>query len=47
MVAFMKNGVIQMVILMLLYGTFIPNQPRTVAWAVLRWPWHPCSASPS
>ncbi len=35
MVAFMKNGVIQMVVLMLLYGTFIPNQPRTVAWVVL------------
>ena len=35
MVAFMKNGVIQMVVLMLLYGTFIPNSPRTVAWAVL------------
>ncbi len=35
MVAFMKNGVIQMVVLMLLYGTFIPNPPRTVAWAVL------------
>jgi eukaryotic-like serine/threonine-protein kinase len=35
MVAFMKNGVIQMVVLMLLYGTFIPNTPRTVAWAVL------------
>jgi eukaryotic-like serine/threonine-protein kinase len=35
MVAFMKNGVIQSVILMLLYGTFIPNHPRTVAWVVL------------
>jgi serine/threonine-protein kinase len=35
MIAFMKNGVIQMVVLMLLYGTFIPNNPRTVAWAVL------------
>jgi serine/threonine-protein kinase len=35
MVAFMKNGVIQMVILMLLYGTFIPNSPKTVAWVVL------------
>jgi serine/threonine-protein kinase len=35
MVAFMKNGVIQMAILMLLYGTFIPNPPRTVAWGVL------------
>jgi serine/threonine-protein kinase len=34
-VAFMKNGVIQMVVLMLLFGTFIPNHPRTVAWAVL------------
>ncbi len=34
-VAFMKNGVIQMVVLMLLYGTFIPNKPKTVAWAVL------------
>src|SRR5262245_6725172 len=35
MIAFMKNGVIQMVILILLYGTFIPNHPRTVAWVVL------------
>jgi serine/threonine-protein kinase len=35
MVAYMKNGVIQMVVLMLLYGTFIPNSPRTVAWVVL------------
>ena len=26
---------IQMVVLMLLYGTFIPNQPGTVAWVVL------------
>ena len=31
MMAFMKNGVIQVVILMLLYGTFIPNRPRVVA----------------
>ena len=35
MVAFVKNGVIQMVVLMLLYGTFIPNRPKTVAWVVL------------
>ncbi len=35
MVAFVKNGVIQMVVLMLLYGTFIPNKPKAVAWAVL------------
>jgi serine/threonine-protein kinase len=35
MVAFIKNGVIQMVVLMLLYGMFIPNKPKTVAWAVL------------
>ncbi len=35
MVAFVKNGVIQMVVLMFLYGTFIPNRPRTVAWVVL------------
>jgi eukaryotic-like serine/threonine-protein kinase len=35
MVAFVKNGVIQMVVLMLLYGTFIPNKPKTVAWVVL------------
>ncbi len=35
MVGFMKNGVIQMVVLMLLYGTFIPNRPQTVAWFVL------------
>jgi serine/threonine-protein kinase len=35
MVAFMKNGVIQVVVLMLLYGMFLPNKPATVAWAVL------------
>lgn len=35
MMAFMKNGVIQMVVLMLLYGTFIPNRPQVVAWFVL------------
>jgi serine/threonine-protein kinase len=35
MVAFVKNGVINMVILMFLYGTFIPNKPKTVAWVVL------------
>ncbi len=35
MVAFIKNGVIQMVVMMLLYGTFIPNHPKRVAWAVL------------
>jgi hypothetical protein len=35
MIAFMKNGVTQMVVLMLLYGTFIPNRPGTVAWVVL------------
>jgi serine/threonine-protein kinase len=35
MVAFVKNGVIQMVVLMLLYGTFIPNKPQIVAWVVL------------
>ena len=35
MVAFVKNGVIQMVVLMFLYGTFIPNRPKTVAWVVL------------
>jgi serine/threonine-protein kinase len=35
MVAFIKNGVIQMVVMMLIYGTFIPNNPRKVAWAVL------------
>jgi serine/threonine-protein kinase len=34
MIAFMKNGVIQMVVMMLLYGTFIPNHPRTVVLAV-------------
>jgi serine/threonine-protein kinase len=34
MIAFMKNGVLQMVVLMLLYGTFVPNPPRTVAWVV-------------
>ncbi len=35
MVAFTKNGVIHMVVLMFLYGTFIPNRPTTVAWVVL------------
>ena len=35
MVAFVKNGVIQMVVLMLLYGTFIPNKPQKVAWLML------------
>ena len=35
MVAFVKNGVIHMVVLMFLYGTFIPNKPKTVAWVVL------------
>ncbi len=35
MIAFIKNGVIQMVVMMLLYGTFIPNHPGRVAWAVL------------
>jgi serine/threonine-protein kinase len=35
MVAYIKNGVIQTVVLMLLYGTFIPNKPRTVACVVL------------
>jgi serine/threonine-protein kinase len=30
-IAFLKNGVSQMIVLMLLYGTFIPNSPRTVA----------------
>jgi eukaryotic-like serine/threonine-protein kinase len=35
MVAFVKNGVMHMVVLMFLYGTFIPNRPSTVAWAVL------------
>ena len=35
MVAFIKNGVINMVVLMLLYGTFIPNNPKRVAWIVL------------
>jgi serine/threonine-protein kinase len=34
-VAFTKNGVIHMVVLMFLYGTFIPNKPSTVAWVVL------------
>jgi eukaryotic-like serine/threonine-protein kinase len=35
MVAFVKNGVIQMVVMMFLYGTFIPNRPSRVAWVVL------------
>jgi serine/threonine-protein kinase len=35
MVGFMKNGVMQVIMLMLLFGTFIPNNPKTVAWVVL------------
>jgi serine/threonine-protein kinase len=35
MVGFMKNGAMQMIMLMILYGTFIPNNPKTVAWVVL------------
>ncbi len=35
LIAFMKNGVIQMVTLILMYGTLIPNRPRTVAWVVV------------
>jgi serine/threonine-protein kinase len=34
MVAVTKNGVIQTVILMMIFGTFIPNSPKIVAWAV-------------
>jgi serine/threonine-protein kinase len=35
MIAFVKNGEIQLILLMLLFGTFIPHRPKTVAWAVL------------
>lgn len=35
MIAFIKNGALQMFMLMMLYGTFIPNHPRTVAKVVL------------
>lgn len=35
MVAFVKNGVIQMFALMMLYGTFIPNDPKIVMRVVL------------
>jgi serine/threonine-protein kinase len=35
MVGFMKNGVIQIILLMLLFGTFVPNNPKKVAWVVL------------
>jgi eukaryotic-like serine/threonine-protein kinase len=34
-IAYMKNGVIQMFALMILYGMFIPNNPRTTATVVL------------
>ena len=34
-VAYMKNGIIQMFALMVLYGMFIPNRPRTTATVVL------------
>src|SRR5262249_45743616 len=33
-VAFFKNGVIQAIILMILYGAFVPNRPAVVAWSV-------------
>jgi serine/threonine-protein kinase len=35
MVGSMKNSVTQMIVLMFLYGTFIPNNPKTVAWVAL------------
>ena len=35
MVAFIKNGVIQMLVLMMIYGTLIPNTPGRSPWVVL------------
>jgi eukaryotic-like serine/threonine-protein kinase len=35
MVAFLKNGTFGMVVLMVIYGMFIPNNPRTTAGVVL------------
>jgi serine/threonine-protein kinase len=34
-IATVKNGVLEMVLLMFLYGTFIPNRPKTVAWVAM------------
>jgi serine/threonine-protein kinase len=31
---FIKDGVIQMMLLMMIYGTFIPNRPTTAAWTI-------------
>jgi hypothetical protein len=35
MIAHMENGILSTVVLMMIYGTFIPNQPRTTAYVVL------------
>lgn len=34
-VAFVKNGVIQAILLIILFGMFVPNPPRLVAWSTL------------
>jgi serine/threonine-protein kinase len=33
--AFVKDGVIQMLVLMMIYGTLIPNSPRVAVWTLL------------
>jgi serine/threonine-protein kinase len=35
MVAYVKNGVIQIFVMMMLFGMFIPHRPKTVVWGVL------------
>lgn len=35
MVSFMKNGVIQAVIIIMIFGSLIPNRPPVLAWGVL------------
>ncbi len=34
-VAFVKNGVIQAILLIILFGMFVPNPPKLVAWSAL------------
>lgn len=34
-IAFIKNGVIQAIFLMILFGMFVPNRPLVVAWSLL------------
>ena len=33
-VAFIKDGVLQLMVLMIIYGTLIPNRPTTAAWTI-------------